>query len=84
MTEPPNVTIARPAVQTAALAAAFNGACVLLGSDGREELARFLRGRAADTGHTKEPVPLLVGDFAAAVEEAILEIADAVERMRAA
>lgn len=81
MTEPPNVTIARPAIQTAALAAAFNGACVLLGSDGRATLAKFLRDHVADTGHTKAPVPLLVGDFAAAVDEAILEIADAVERM---
>lgn len=83
MPEPSNRLVAQPAIRAAALASAFNAACVVLESDGRQELANFLKGAVREHAEAKpreKLISLLVPDFADSVNEAILEIANGLEQ----
>lgn len=71
------------AIQSAALAIAYNAACVQLEAGGRAELARFLKSAINDRRarpDTYQGISILVPDFYESVHEAVLVLAESLEQ----
>lgn len=77
-----NRIVALPAIQAAALGSAFNAACVILGAEGRAELAKLLKSIALrDRGNEEQRFASpLVPDFMESVQEAILVIGESLDQ----